>query len=475
MTLMKSVLLGSAARLMVVASAQAADLPTKKGAPAAEYVKVCKVGSIAGWIVPGTDTCLKISGFVTARYAVGETHNVYTIQSATPAVAGVVTGPYSLVRSVSARQQDAYGTWTRGRITVDAASNTAYGPLVAHMDMEDEFSGGYGEGNTSPGTPHYGVGNAGGGGPQVDKAWITWAGITAGKVESFFDYYHFDGAGNSDMDLFAADQSTNDLAYTATFGGGFSATIAMESPINQLASFVNVQGGLLAPTSLDGDRSPDWVVSLDVKQGWGDAHVAGLLHEIRVQINDTFLGGSSVSPFASKDAWGWGVNGGVTFNLPSLGAGADFKATATYTEGDYGQSGVGSPWYLNLGGVVNNGATGDIYYNDATGGWTKPEIFTAAASVDLPFGPNFKFSPEASYANVHISGPAFNLLSKNWDAFLGGATFEWVPVHNLAFDLDLLYEDGHQDRPVGYTGVGVDNWKSNFNGFIGELRVERDF
>ena len=74
MTLMKSVLLGSAASLMVVASAQAADLPTKKGAPAAEYVKVCKVGDIAGWIVPGTDTCLKISGFVTARYAVGATH-----------------------------------------------------------------------------------------------------------------------------------------------------------------------------------------------------------------------------------------------------------------------------------------------------------------------------------------------------------------------------------------------------------------
>jgi hypothetical protein len=481
MTLMKSVLLGSAASLMVVASAQAADLPTKKGAPAAEYVKVCKVGSIAGWIVPGTDTCLKISGFVTGRYMAGETHNVYAITgtptfvpSTTTVVPGVVTNPYGLTRVVSARQQDAYGTWTRGRITVDAASNTAYGPLVAHMDMEDEFSGGYGEGNTSPGTPHYGVGNAGGGGPQVDKAWITWAGITAGKVESFFDYYHFDGAGNSDMDLFAADQSTNDLAYTATFGGGFSATIAMESPINQLASFVNVQGGLLAPTSLDGDRSPDWVVSLDVKQGWGDAHVAGLLHEIRVQINDTFLGGSSVSPFASKDAWGWGVNGGVTFNLPSLGAGADFKATATYTEGDYGQSGVGSPWYLNLGGVANNGALGDIYYNNVNGGWKKPTFFTVAAAVDLPFGANFKFTPEASYANAHISGGGpTSLLSKNWDAWIAGGTFEWVPVHNLAFDLDLLYEDGHQDRPTGYTAGSA--WKSNFDGFIGELRVERDF
>jgi len=218
MTLMKSVLLGSAASLMVVASAQAADLPTKKGAPAAEYVKVCKVGSIAGWIVPGTDTCLKLSGFVTARYAYGATHNVYAI-----------TGFTTLTRGVSSRQQDAYGTWTRGRITVDAASNTAYGPLVAHMDMEDAFSGGYGMGNTAspPSAPHAALGD---GGFQVDKAWITWAGITAGKVESFFDFPDFDGAGNSDMDMFAADKSANAFAYTATFGGGFSATISMESP-----------------------------------------------------------------------------------------------------------------------------------------------------------------------------------------------------------------------------------------------------
>ena len=43
MTLMKSLLLGSAATLVVVAGAQAADLPTRKGAPAAEYVKVCKI------------------------------------------------------------------------------------------------------------------------------------------------------------------------------------------------------------------------------------------------------------------------------------------------------------------------------------------------------------------------------------------------------------------------------------------------
>ena len=77
MTLMKSLLLGSAATLVVVAGAQAADLPTKKGAPAAEYVKVCKVGDIAGFIIPGSDTCLKISGYVNAQIAMGNVDDDY--------------------------------------------------------------------------------------------------------------------------------------------------------------------------------------------------------------------------------------------------------------------------------------------------------------------------------------------------------------------------------------------------------------
>src|ERR1700761_3416804 len=71
MTLMKSILLGSAAGLVAVASAQAADLPTRKSAPA-EYVKVCNVGGMAGFVLPGSDTCFKISGSVIAQASGGD-------------------------------------------------------------------------------------------------------------------------------------------------------------------------------------------------------------------------------------------------------------------------------------------------------------------------------------------------------------------------------------------------------------------
>ena len=76
MTLIKSLLLGSAAGIVAVASAQAADLPTKKAAPV-EYVKVCNVGGITGWTLPGSDTCVKFSGYITAQFDGGNLNTQY--------------------------------------------------------------------------------------------------------------------------------------------------------------------------------------------------------------------------------------------------------------------------------------------------------------------------------------------------------------------------------------------------------------
>jgi len=67
MTLTKSLLLGSSATLVAVAGAQAADLPSKKAAPAT-YVKVCDAYGAGFFVIPGTDTCVKVGGYVRAEY-----------------------------------------------------------------------------------------------------------------------------------------------------------------------------------------------------------------------------------------------------------------------------------------------------------------------------------------------------------------------------------------------------------------------
>ena len=68
MKMVKSLLLGSAAGLVAVAGAQAADLPVK--AAPVQYVKICSLYGVGFYYIPGTDMCLKIGGWVRAEACV---------------------------------------------------------------------------------------------------------------------------------------------------------------------------------------------------------------------------------------------------------------------------------------------------------------------------------------------------------------------------------------------------------------------
>ncbi|MGC2774398.1 MAG: porin, partial [Bradyrhizobium sp.] len=64
MNVIKSLVLGSAAALVAMSGAQAADLPIK--AKAVEYVKVCSLYGAGFYYIPGTDTCIKLGGYLRA-------------------------------------------------------------------------------------------------------------------------------------------------------------------------------------------------------------------------------------------------------------------------------------------------------------------------------------------------------------------------------------------------------------------------
>ena len=73
MKMVKSLLLGSAAGLVAVAGAQAADLPVK--AKPVQYVKICSLYGVGFYYIPGTDMCIKIGGWVRAEYGWGQNGN----------------------------------------------------------------------------------------------------------------------------------------------------------------------------------------------------------------------------------------------------------------------------------------------------------------------------------------------------------------------------------------------------------------
>src|ERR1700755_2975199 len=64
MKMVKSLILGSAAGIVAMAGAQAADLPVK--AKAVEYVRICSPYGAGFFYIPGTDTCIKIGGYLRA-------------------------------------------------------------------------------------------------------------------------------------------------------------------------------------------------------------------------------------------------------------------------------------------------------------------------------------------------------------------------------------------------------------------------
>ncbi len=75
MNMIKSLILGSAAGLVAMSGAQAADLPVK--AKAVEYVKVCSLYGAGFYYIPGTDTCIKLGGYLRVDMGVN-TNGVFT-------------------------------------------------------------------------------------------------------------------------------------------------------------------------------------------------------------------------------------------------------------------------------------------------------------------------------------------------------------------------------------------------------------
>ena len=69
MTKIRTLLLGTAAGLLAIGGAQAADMPVK--AAPVNYVKICSLYGDGFYYIPGTDTCLKLGGYLRVQ---AETH-----------------------------------------------------------------------------------------------------------------------------------------------------------------------------------------------------------------------------------------------------------------------------------------------------------------------------------------------------------------------------------------------------------------
>ncbi len=272
MKMVKGLLLGSAAGLVAVAAAQAADLPVK--AKPVEYVKVCSLYGAGFWYVPGTDTCLKIGSFVREEIGWNQTGSLAT---------GISNGTGGQFTRTDTSQ---LAMRTRADISVDLRTQTEYGTLRSYLE------GGFESTSVNGGATSNDV-------VWFDRGFIQFAGLTAGRIRSYFDI-------NSPYEFAYMTQMTNGnsntfrglwgIAYTAQFGNGFSGSISFEdggssSQGNNAGQSrgrghrdVNLsmasQWGL-GTTSFDNEgwKFPDVIGSLRIDQAWGYAQVSAALHD----------------------------------------------------------------------------------------------------------------------------------------------------------------------------------------------------
>jgi len=399
MKLVKSLFLGSVAGLAAVAGAQAADLPAKKAA-AVEYVRVCSTYGAGFFYIPGTETCLRVGGRVRAEYLYNE--------------------PLE-------RNDDSIGFLARGRVQLDARTATAYGLLRTFVRLEITRSTGVYNGFDG------GVTSS----AQAAQAFIQFGGLTAGRAPSFFV--------NSDIPnenwgtiRFYDFPDVNLLAYTFTFGNGFSASISLEegtSATEQLGGY--------------GQRLPDVVGNLKYSGTWGSAQLSGAVHQLR---SNVAVGGD----FADSE-YGWAVSAQANVNLPMLAEGDALWIAATYADGALG--------YLGFDPEVSAGtAAGTVLdaYIRANGDINTGAGWSVAGGLNHFWTPTIRQSVFGSYARVTYSTDAPVAEFAEWRV---GSNLIWSPVSGLDIGVEALYSNLD---PRGALLRGDDTWE-------GRLRIQRDF
>ena len=311
----KRLLLGSAAGLFAATAAHAAS--------PVEYVKVCSLYGAGFYYMPGTDLCIKVGGWVRAEAAYGTNGSM-------------TWGPFN--GNVNNRTTSNEALRARGYITADVRNQTEYGTVRGYIAV--------GLNTNDVGLQVANLVDS------ANRAFVQWAGMTAGLSQSFFDFYSVPAAQYRGGYLPASDTGDGGWwvwAYTAQFGNGVSATISSEARrttqiIDQNAAgtiFGDIipgsygspvgGGGALFPGAgaYGGMRTPDLVANLRVDQAWGGAQIMGALHEVNASYYSAVnaLGSAPAAPAGGHpgDKWGWAAGFGLKVNTPFITQGDWFQ------------------------------------------------------------------------------------------------------------------------------------------------------
>ncbi|MFQ3454911.1 porin [Bradyrhizobium sp. UFLA01-814] len=484
MKIVKGLLLGSVATLVASSGAMAADLPVK--AKAIEYVKVCSLYGPGFYFIPGTDTCIKLGGYLRVD-VLANTNSDHT-------------GNYGGAAGAQNRFTNGYTWRSREDLNVDTRTATEYGVVRTFFDATFSWTsdsyGGVGNGSTvyspigtSAAPNNASSGTVANGTVGVYYAFIQFAGFTMGKAVSQFSAPWANYPGNNFDGLVGGGGTitgVNQFTYTAQFGNGVSLSLSAQDQsaytqagVQNLGALGTGALGIYGASDYAGTIAPDLIAALRVDQAWGLFQASFAAHDNHA----AYYGGTELTGHPD-DKWGWA--GALALSIKNIptGPGDTINVQGVYTNGAtryniQDLSGAGAFTYF--GNTSVPGAYQSIGFGMApdsvfvTGG--QQQLITTygvSGAYVHNWNPNWNTSIYGAWAQVNYNGTAksyicgpggtgvggsfgiligatSNLTSCNPDYSIAqiGTQTQWTPVKNLTFSADFTYT--HLDQ--NYAGT----------------------
>jgi hypothetical protein len=393
----KSLLLGSAAALVAVSGARAADAVEVVAEPEPmEYVRICDTYGTGFYYIPGTETCLRVGGYIRYDIGVGDLFGVRTIDKQDVLVGGVLD------------HNDTYYKRARAALQLDARTETELGTLRGYMHINFNYDTD-GNGIRVGGIP---VDIAGIDGVSdasdnwgINHAYIELGGFRIGKTDSYFTTFTDYAGGVINDDLVGYGPfGTHQIAYTFDAGNGLTAGVALETGDGNFGlgdqPFV---AGTTVPASINiytiDSYIPHVVAGVGYTAGWGGVKLVGgydsVWEEFAAKLRVDVKASEALSLFVMG---GWRSNGDGDASNP-----------------------LAFNYYGNWGGdwAVWGGATFQASEKAAVNvqlSYDEAENFAAVANVAYTVVPGFTITPEVAYVD--------NFDADDADAFGGFLRFQ---------------------------------------------------
>jgi hypothetical protein len=403
----RRLVLGMAAAFAAVPGARAADAVVAAEPEPMEYVRICDTYGVGFYYIPGTETCLKVSGYIRTDIGVGAFGLVDVLDKKEP------FDPSTFEENLN----DTYDLRTRFQLRLDSRAETELGTLrtyaAINFDWETETPDPDFDDNGFTST----IANF-----SIEHAYLQLGGFRAGKTDSLFSTFtgYAGGVINDDV-IGYGPYGTHQISYGWESDSGLYVAVALEEGEGDLiAPFIPPDFNQPDLYTLD-SYTPHVVGGVGWQGAWGGASVVAgydsVWEEGSVKGRIDFYPTDRLSLFAMA---GWSSYDEDYFSLFYFDDDFNVVEVEIKDSPNY-YAPWGGNWAVWAGGsfMLTDKATLNVQVS-----YDEMEDFAAVANVAYELVPNFVITPEIAY--IDNFNDEFQNFNEFWDD-------REVPTENWGF------------------------------------------